>query len=356
MVGIDPWMKKAVVVQYNRISSGKQAEADKGKPPHKKETLLAQGRRAQAGLKHLDMQKAKAVNTFYEVASGGDEKSLHRPVWLEARHRALELAAQGKRVVMVVTEPARWSRNQDFAVLGWYELKRAGIPVLEITEGLQTGTYANPRPTENAMMMMKMSMVELERATGQAKATQRAADLRSQGIKPASMGTLWPFAKVDPFTVLLSVYERISLPKAQGGGRDATGRYVIAQSGKDGPASPSWVSKPVKVIIEAKAKLTPEEFDEWVEWRTNIRDLYKEKGHDPAAKVKRPGKVDWGVRAVNRYVQGYLAEPWSDDYRAPSLPEIEEYLSDPLDYLSDSDRLRYRQKVGKRRKMPKARA
>ena len=61
--------------------------------------------------------------------------------------------------------------------------------------------------------------------------------------------------------------------------------------------------------------------------------------------------VDWGMKAAQRFVNGYLRYPFRKEYK-DSMPDdetIQIYLKTPREYLSDKDKKLYRTLVGKRK-------
>ena len=79
---------------------------------------------------------------------------------------------------------------------------------------------------------------------------------------------------------------------------------------------------------ERKKKLNESEYKIWKAYRTKIRDLLQEFGHDPFASNTDAGPINWKARALMRMVGRYLKEPW--DYSPRSSEELDEIITNSL--------------------------
>ena len=99
--------------------------------------------------------------------------------------------------------------------------------------------------------------------------------------------------------------------------------------------------------------MTPTEYKRWYDFRKKVRALEKEYDYDGSGikeKYGRKGPIHWGVKAMRRYANGYLAEPNNKLYSMPSDEMMKEYFKNPKEHLSASDKKLWSQIVGKRKK------
>lgn len=352
MVGeIPKWLKTAEPVVVLRISTREQAGADMGKDPEDMETLQSQLAIVKSGLKDRGLKMPKKEDIFWEVAGGG-ELPENRPVQQAAIRKA---QSKKKRTYVVVKEPRRWSRDQTWGEEAYAPLKRQEIPLFDISHGILTSTVLEPRSAEHFFWSIQQGVAESERSIIKEKAKQKVRQLRESGIFPSGGPALYPFARADPLEVLQNNQHLLRLPKKQGGvTKTGLGVKIQQDTAPWGP-QPSWWRKESKRDLERNEKLTIPEYKIWSDFRTKIRDLEKEFGYDASglrgkSDLVDKGTIHWGIKALRRFANGYLAQPWSELYRMPSDAEIQEYLKNPTPYLSAKDKKLYEVRVGKRKR------
>ena len=328
--GADDWMKKARVFVYTRISTAKQTADDRRvKDVKKKSTLKRQKAEIDSSLKTLGLPKAKAGDWYAEIASG---TRADRPEWLKMMSDAKEAAMGGKRVVIVVKDPSRWARDVDVAVEAWAPLKRMGIPILAVTENIQTGTTAERRPDEALFFLIKQGFAAQVSDVQKEKAKAGVERQLKEGALAGKGQSLYPFAKVDPLDVLIDNYDVL---KERGGG-------TLLKNKIDVLSNPNGMSATAvnreRAREEARRKnLSPEMYRRWYEFRKGIREILQEADSDPfAAKGNRTGKLVWEMNALMRMVGLYLKEPWK--HPMPSDQDVDAFQS--VEFLSDKDKNR----------------
>ena len=343
-LGPSDWMKKATILGYARISDAKQDTASrKEKDPLKKPVLIAQMDEVNKSLKNLKLPKVK--EWFAEVRSGTERD---RPKWIEVQGRAQELAAEGKRVLIVVKEPARWARNARHAFSAFDVLHEKGIPVLAAREGIQTGSKGDLHPTEELLFVQLGGSSAFVSQEQKKKADTSVEVAKEAGVTSGKGTTLYPFAAEDPLDVYVENIHRVSKKKKDGGWSKQSFRdYVADTTSPHGPAATAVVGVGNKEI-ERRKKLNAEEYQAWYDYRKKIRNLLIEAEHDPLARATKSGDINWSVRALMRMVGRYLDEPWK--YIQRSDEEIQEILSDYPKYLSGKDVEKHNVIVGHRRK------
>jgi len=344
---IEPWMKKAEPFIYARISSQEQVADEAKKPLLQQTPIKDQIFAIQTALKkEYGLKQAKKAHIFVDLASGN---SMDRPGF-KAMMEAI-LNHKG-RTFVALSEPSRWSRNITLGEEAYAPLYRRNIPKLITQDGTISHTMKTPRTSEQAMMSMKAIFAQAERGQLIERVNQKKDTLISQGILPAGIGSLFPFARQDPLKVLLDNASLLDVSVKEGGGGSALGRLVVSATAPHGPQSPQWYKRALQRQNEIIAKLTPEEYKEYMAFRDKIRAIQKDRDYDssrdkPITSLER-SDVDWGLKAVQRFANGYLKEPFNPIYRMPTDEEIKEYLTNPREYLSDNDKRLYRRLVSKR--------
>ena len=146
----------------------------------------------------------------------------------------------------------------------------------------------------------------------------------------------------------------MDVPKGEGGGKAAFGRFVVSATAPYGPVSAQWYRSELERENERVAKLTAEEYATWYSFRKKWRDLQKERDYDsqkdgPKRSLERKD-IDWGMKAAQRFANGYLRYPYAKEYKdsMPSNEDIDTYFSNPKEYLSDKDKKLYRTVVSKK--------
>ena len=113
----------------------------------------------------------------------------------------------------------------------------------------------------------------------------------------------------------------------------------------NGPTAQSMV-RFIKGEEQRRAKLNESEYEMWRAYRTKIRDLLKEFGHDPFANNTEVGPINFKARALMRMTGRYLKEPW--DYSPRSDEELDEIMTNFKEHLGTKDLIRYKIVIGKR--------
>ena len=344
---IEPWMKKATPFIYARISSQEQVADEATKPIKEQTPIKDQISAIQTALKkEYGLKQAKQEHIFVDLATGNDMDRPGFKAFMEA------ILNHPGRAFVALSEPSRWSRNITLGEEAYAPLYRRNIPKLITGDGTMSHTQQVPRPNEQALLSMRSIFAQAERGQLIQRVNQKKDTLISQGILPAGIGSFYPFARQDPLDVLLQNVSLIDVPVKQGGGGAALGRLVVSATAPNGPQSPGWYKKELERQNERKAKLTPEELATWMAFRRKWRAIQKDRDYDsqkdgPITSLERKD-VDWGMKAAQRFANGYLRYPFDPKYRMPTDAEIEEYLTNPKEYLSDNDKRLYRRLVSKR--------
>lgn len=341
-LGASDWFKKAHIVGYGRISDEQQDKASKKqKDPMKKPILVKQREEVERQLKSLKLPKPK--EWFMEVNSG---TLRNRPAWMKMQSRVKELVASGKRVVVVVKDPSRWSRNARHGMRVIDDLHEIGVPVFAANAGIQTGSVGDLHPTEELLFLSLsgsgafVSQVQKEKA-------DTAVDVSKElGIMSGKGTSLFPFAEKDPLLLIEENLYRMNLPKSEGGWSNQQFYDTISLQNQPHGISPQGVKNEINRIIQRRKDLNEEEYQAYLDYRTMIRNKLVEAQHDPYARVTKEGSIDWPVRSLMRMTGRYLAEP--NKYRQRSIEEIDEILDNYTEYLSGKDADKHRAIVGKR--------
>jgi len=344
--GIPPWMKKATPFVYLRLSSEYQAKGDAGKPLEKQSWSIDQLESIKSFLKANGMKMPKEGNIFRDLASGGtmDREGLQRLIEAVMMHKG--------RAYVAVVEPSRFGRNSTLAFEQLAPLYRKDIPLLSTDDALVSGTLKEPRTNAHLLFTIRMGVSEVERGTLSTRVNRRKEQRKEQGILSAGIGSLFPFARKDPLDVLLENESLVDVPVKEGGGQNALGRLVVSGSAPNGAPAMSWTAAERLRLAPIRAKLTPEQFNEWKDYRRKIRAIFASRDFDPArgAKVVSLNRkdIDWGSKALQRMAGGYIAQPYDEAYFPLDDDSIQDILSNPLEYLSDADKKLYRRVVSKR--------
>jgi len=332
MVNFGPsaWMKKATPFGYARISTSKQDADDRRvKTPRNKPILKRQMAEVNAALKAAGLPAIKKENWFVEVGSGTDSS---RTQWRELQAKAMNHKG---RAFIAVKDPSRWARDADGAVEAWAPLKRRGIPILAASEGIQTGNATDDiRPQESFFFLLQAGFAASVSDTQKKKALAARDRQRAEGVLPGKGQSLFPFAPEDPLEVMDRSRRLLDLPA---GG--AKFKRAVSEMTAPGGPSEAAVGRLLKRDEEARAKLSAEDYAAFRDFRSSIRDILRERGHDPFAKFdKDAGPIEWGTRALMRNVGAYLKEP--DKFPMPTPERVAEILANPVEFLSDKDKKR----------------
>jgi len=344
--GIPPWMKKATPFVYLRLSSEYQAKGDQGKPLDKQSWAIDQLESIKSFLKANGMKQPKEAHIYRDLASGGsmDREGLQELMEAVLSHRG--------RSYVAVVEPSRFGRNSTLAFESLAPLYRKDIPLLSTDDALVSGTIKEPRTNAHLLFTIRMGVSEVERGTLSTRVNRRKEQRKQQGILSAAIGSLFPFARKDPLDVLLENEQLIQVLPRDGGGQNNLGRLVQSASAPNGAPNIAWTANERKRLEPIRAKLTPEEFNAWKDYRKKIRAIYASRDFDPArnpnpASINRKD-IDFGAKALNRMVGGFIAQPYDPAYFPLDDEEISDILANPKDFLSDGDKKLYRRVISKR--------
>ena len=348
---IQKWMKNATPFVYARISDKEQSPDEASLDVMKQTPIIEQIEGMKAKLKLLELKQPKKGNVWADIASGG---TMDRPAWKSMMEAVLNHEG---RAYVVVAEPSRWARNTVLGSEAYAPLYRRDIPILSTSDGLMSGTTTEPRPNVQFLFLIKQGVAEGERGQLIDRVNRKKETRISQGILPAGIGSLFPFARADPLDVINENIHVMAAPRKEGGGKGAFGRLVVQLTAPNGPNSDQYYRKELERENERKAQLTPEEYATWYAFRKKWRALQLERDYDsqkdgPIVSLNRKD-VDWGMRAAQRFANGYLRYPFSKEYKdtMPTDEAIQEYLDNPREYLSDNDKKLYRSIVGKQKKV-----
>ena len=347
---IPKWMKKATPFIYARISSQEQVPDEAGKELKDQTPIRDQVKGIQDALvKEYGLPKAKPKNIFVDLASGN---SMDREGFNAMKEAVLNHKG---RAFFALSEPSRWSRNTTLGEEAYAPFYRRDIPQFITSNGLITQTASQPRTTAQAMISLQAIFAQSERGTRIDRVNRKKTRLIDQAILPAGIGSFFPFARQDPLDLVKANRSLIDVPVKQGGGGAALGRLVVSSTAPYGPRSDQWYRKELEREDERLAKLTPEEYAAWYAFRKKWIALQKERGYDSQKDGNPSGSlegqsVDWGMKAAQRFANGFLRYPFKEEYRdsMPTDEEIDTYLSNPKEFLSDNDKRLYRRLVSKR--------
>jgi len=342
-IGASPWMKKAIPLAYTRISDMQQSKDDRKKSKAKdKPALQQQFEYVKKGLKSMGLGSVKKDNWFAEVRSGTDRE---RGQWKALMARAMELALQGERVFIAVQDPSRWSRNTRHSLSALDRLHDAGIPVLAIREGIQTGSAGDLHPTEELLFVQLQGGASFVSQEQKKKAIQAVDVAKEEGRMSGKGQSLFPFARQDPLDAYYDQLPLLSVPRSDGGGPTAFRGTVEGMTAPNGPSSQGVYKMGVQEN-ERLAKLSQEEYDDWRRYRTKIREILIRLNHDPFAINTDAGPINFPARAIMAMTGRYLQEPWK--YKPRTDEELQDIETNFKDYLGTKDLKRYTAIVGKR--------
>ncbi len=330
--GFAPWMKKARVFGYARISTEKQSAADKKQTdPMKKPVIKRQIEEVDDTLKSMGVKKIKAGDWYAEVASGTRRD---RPQWLKMIAEAIN--EKGPALV-VVKDPSRWARNTRAAVRQADELMMAGVPVFAVSTGLQTGDDTHGRrPSEFFFFLVNSGFAAQTSEIQAEKADAGVARQLKEGALAGEGTSLYPYAREDPYAVIL---QNPDLQKTLSGNKFA--EMINLVTGDEGPsigASKAAVNK----FTVIRAKLKPNELKEYMEFRARLRAILLENDADPwtsRTSTKSGSKVNYyKMRALLRMAGLYLAKPY--EFAPLTEQRIQEIMLEFPRFLSDKDKKR----------------
>ena len=331
--GPSEWMKdnKTIYLAYTRVSTNDQDPKSAGiSDPKKKPILKRQIKLINDRLKQAGLPQVTNANWYSEVGSGTNRK---RAQWAAIQSRAISLANEGYRVVIVIQDPSRWARNTRHSMVAIDLLHDYGIPVYAAREGIQTGSAGDLHPTEELLFVQLQggaaytSQIQKEKAEGAIEVAKK------EGVISSKQLSLFPFADIDPLEAYLeNVPILVAKPIVAGKtGPKAFSMVVSALTGPEGPTEASVKNTMRPQITKIQANLTPSEWNKWKIYRNKIRNILIERNADPWAKKTSAGKYDFGSQALMMMVGRGIVEPW--EYRERTDEEIKEYLENPKEYF-----------------------
>tara|TARA_B110001452_G_scaffold264102_1_gene266550 strand:- start:425 stop:1450 length:1026 start_codon:yes stop_codon:yes gene_type:complete len=330
--GFEPWMKKARVLGYARISTEKQSAADKKqKDPLKKPVIKRQMDQVDSILKEMGVAKIKAGDWFAEVASGTRRD---RTKWLELQAEAIN--HKGPTLV-VVKDPSRWARNTRAAVRAADDLMLAGVPVFAVSTGLQTGDDVHGRRPSEFFFFLVNSGFASQTSEIQAEKADSAVERQlSEGALAGEGTSLYPFARMDPYQVIL---QNPDLQKTMSANKFAG--LISTLTNPEGVTVGAAKASADKFSV-IRAKLTPAELQEYMDFRQVMRDIQVEADSDPWTSrhgSKKGSKANYyEMRALLRMAGLYLAKPY--DFQPLTGKRISEIRGNFPQFLSDKDKAR----------------
>jgi len=330
--GKSEWMEKAEPFGYFRISTEKQSVEDKKQDDRRKKvTIKRQIKEVQDLLKRQGLPPLKPSNIYAEIASGskGD-----RTQWRKLREAAL---LHDGRAFIVVKDPSRWARNVDAAVNAWTPLKERDIPVYAIGTGIQTGTYADKRPSENFFFLLNSGFAAQTSEIQSEKAIAGVKRQREEGAFAAKGRSVYPFALKDPYDAYFENKHLSSISKS---------RHAQAMQNATMPngVKKSAATRLIDDMVKIEVALTNAEVDQYRAFRKRLAERIKRIGYDSwAASGNKEGKLDYRSNALYRMSGNYLTNP--KKFPMPSEEFLDEVEKDFAQFLSDKDKKRR----GKRR-------
>jgi len=352
MVETPAWMKKAVPFAYYRISTEEQAKDDAGKEPSKMGTLQDQRTFVLEELKRNKLPIPKPKNEFYEVKSA---KNMDRPELKKLLESMFSEASKGKRVFLAIKDPSRWTRNYILGDEVYAQLWRRNIPIISVLSGgVLRETIDEPRPNQDFMFNILTGVATVENTVKKQKSLLKAQMQRETGILPGSARTLYPFAIKDPLDVIVEERYRLPPTKKEDNGltKAAFGRHVADNTGTYG-MSPSGWQRFTQDLDAIQARLTPEEYQQWYDYRKKIQAILRERDYDPSStapiKTLSRKKPDFPSIALFRMAGGFLKEPYTPEYKMLDDEEIADILLNFKDYLSNKSKELLRTTIGKRK-------
>ena len=345
---IQKWMKTATPFMYARISDKEQSPDEASMGVLSQTPIIDQIKGMKEKLKLLGLKPVKKENVWADVSSGG---TMNREGFKEMYEAVLNHKG---RAYVVVSEPSRWARNTVRGNTAYEPLYERDIPLLSTSDGLMSGTVNEPRPNVQFIFMIKQGVAEGERGNLIERVNRKKERLISEAILPAGIGSFYPFARADPLDVMNENLHVLTQPRSEKGGKAAFGRLIMQMTAPNGTQSEGWYKRQLDNENERIAKLTPDEYATWYAFRKKWRQLQQERDYDsqkdgPKRSLNRKD-VDWGMKAAQRFANGYLRYPFAKEYKdsMPSDEQIQIYLKTPRDFLSDKDKKLYRTLVGKR--------
>jgi len=320
-------------VVYVRISSDEQLPQDKGKELDKMTGFKNQLNKAKSWLKANGLSMPKAEHIHYELASGGDPT---RPILRRAINQAVGM--KGKRM-FVVAELSRFHRNLRYGMKETIPLYENDIPLVATDDGLITGSKNRPEGDNDILMGLKISLATGERERLRKRVKGAIEQKRESGIFVSKGLEIYPEADGDVYQYVIDNLDKFA-PKDKGGiGWEASYRLLEAVYGSKPPFSSQWARKASKRISELKANMTPEQFEEWNNFRMRILEM-----------ERMFGKDDFRMKAVRYRSNGFLTDPLNESYSTkPTEEVIQNAIDNPSENLSFKDARKYRSMISKRR-------
>ena len=321
-------------IVYLRFSADEQSPADKGKPLEKNTVLKNQLERIQKWLKSNGLSQASPNNIHYELASGGDPT---RPVLKRAINQAVEM--KGKRM-FVVSELSRFHRDIRHGMAETIPLYENDIPLVATDDNLITGTMNEPEGDNDILMGLKISLATGERERLRGRVKRAITERQEQGIFASKGLELFPEADGDIWGYMIDNESKIGSKKEGGIGNTEFLRLLDVVYGRPFGKTVGFLNSVKMRLEKMRANMTPDEFNEWNEFRRRILEM-----------ERKLGANSWEMKAVRYRVNGYITDPTNENYSMkPSEEIIQNALDNPADNLSFKEAKKYRSQVSKRAK------
>ena len=320
-------------VVYLRISSDEQGPQDKGKPLEKRQAMVNQLARIKSWLKKEGLLMPKPEHIHYELASGGDPT---RPILKRAIQQVVDM--KGKKI-FVVAELSRFHRDMRHGMKDTIPMHENDIHLLVTDDSLITGTKSRPEGDNDILMGLKIALSTGERERLRKRVKGAIATKQEQGIFVSKGLELFPEADGDIYQYVIDNLQKFA-PKDNGGiGWTAAYRLLETIYGSKPPFSSQWSRKASKRILDLRAEMSGEEFEEWNTFRKRILEMERNFGKD-----------DFRMKAVRYRSNGFLTDPLNPNYsQIPSEEIIQDAIDNPSDNLSFKDARKYRKEVSKKR-------
>ena len=211
------------------------------------------------------------------------------------------------------------------------------MPVYAIADNIQTGTNIDRRPQESLWFLLNQGFSSLQSTEQTVKAEAGVERQESEGALAGEGSSLFPFAVRDPLAVLLDNEYLLNQTK----GATKLKNLIETQTMPNGMKAVSVAGLRTK-LKELRSNLSAQQFDEWLEFRTMMRNWLIEldaDGWTGRLNISKGSKENYyPARALLRMAGLYLVRP--HEFRQPSKDYLEDVVANFTQYLSDKDKLR----------------
>ena len=275
----------------------------------------------------------KDENIFVEVASGGDN---NRPV----QKQFVKKVISNKKNFGVVTDLSRWWRDMRYGIAGTIPFYEANNLFVSADDNLIIGTKKRPQPDADTLLGIKITLAGGERENLRRRTQSSMTALKEAGTFTSAGLELYPSADIDPYDYIIENMGDAAPKKFGGVGWQTFAERIGVLGGESAPSTESWAKTAVKRIQTLMSEMTDDQFTNWNAFRKYIREMERMNGAD-----------SWPMKAVRYRVNGYITQPLTESFsREPTVEEVQEYFSNPIDNLSFKLTKLYKSQVSKRRK------